>query len=80
MLREYALVLPVTSRFNHLLLAASTQLLAFSGNAFFASKSEESTFCDFLRLCPRPRCGAQEDAFQRGDIGLDGMAILPLRM
>jgi hypothetical protein len=73
MLREHALVLPV-SRFNRLPIA-TPQLLAFSGNAFFASKSEESAFCDFLGLCPRPRCGAQEDAFQRGDIGLDGFVL-----
>jgi len=78
MLQEHALVLPFARAgevmvLNRLPLVA--QLLVFSGNAFFASKDEESAYWDFWELCPRPRCQTQEDAFQHGDIGLDGFVL-----
>ncbi|KAJ7521861.1 hypothetical protein O6H91_19G071900 [Diphasiastrum complanatum] len=78
MLCERALMLPVVdssqATFDDLPLIA--QLLAFSGSAFFANNREQSAYCDFLGLCPRPRSMTEADAFDRGDIKLDGF-ILP---
>ena len=48
------------------------QLLAFSGSAFFGSAGEQDAYCNFLGLYPRPRSQIEDNAFQWGDIQLDG--------
>ena len=83
MLYERSLTLPHVGRNNPQAKSIPdsliAQLLAFSGSAFFGSAGEQDAYCNFLGLYPRPRSRIEDDAFQRGDIQLDGFCPPEMR-
>ncbi|XP_055306475.1 uncharacterized protein LOC129570781 [Sitodiplosis mosellana] len=48
------------------------QLKMYSGSMYFKSEAEQSAYCNFLGLIPRPRTPEQEMAFEEGIIKPNG--------
>ena len=48
------------------------ELLIFNGSLYFESNDEQTAYCQCLGLCPKPRTPAEEEAFEKNWIAIDG--------
>ena len=48
------------------------ELFVFSGTLYFKNNSEQTAYCECLGICPKPRTPAEDQAFQKGLIAVDG--------
>ncbi|UJR20208.1 hypothetical protein I4U23_023339 [Adineta vaga] len=64
--------LPKDSIFLTKSLELLVQFFIFNGTLFFETDDEQTTYCECLSLCPKPRTNNEEEAFQNGWIDIDG--------
>ncbi|UJR11109.1 hypothetical protein I4U23_015291 [Adineta vaga] len=48
------------------------ELFVFNGTIYFQTIEEQTAYCQYLSLCPKPRTANEEDAFENGWITTDG--------
>ncbi|CAF1161225.1 unnamed protein product [Rotaria sordida] len=53
------------------------QLFIFNGTLYFETVAEQTAYCQCLRLCPKPRTIAEEKAFEKNWIAVDGFVENP---
>jgi hypothetical protein len=53
------------------------ELFVFNGTLYFENNNEQTAYCKCLGICPKPRTPAEEQAFQKGLIAVDGFVCQP---
>ncbi|CAF1113406.1 unnamed protein product [Adineta ricciae] len=52
-------------------------LFVFNGTHYFGSNEEQQAYCQCLGLCLMPRTKAEDEAFEKGWIAIDGFVSHP---
>ncbi|UJR29753.1 hypothetical protein I4U23_017301 [Adineta vaga] len=72
-----SLIIPSINNAFHfnILLEDLIELFLFNGNLFFQNSNEQTAFCRYLGLCPKPRSTIEEKFYAKGHIDIEGFVI-----
>lgn len=77
LINDKALQIPASSTAATVPLNTIVQFSMFAGSLYFDSREEESAYCSFMGIIPKPRTAEQKKAFESGYITASG--YVPLR-